>query len=185
MQDIWARILAGEIKQPKSFSLRTLNLVRNLSKADAEVFAKAAKLRIYSNPGAFIYKSYIGDFLDKLGFPFEDRLLLLELGILQPESNLHITLQSLDRPSLTYFQTVKHFIKLEREANLPEHDIPILRFSEMGQELLNLIIAEPDETYIKAFAKALKTEKATVEFAYILKKEEGNIQHTLPWQQFD
>ena len=37
MQQLWARILAGEIKRPKSYSLRTLELLRNLSQKEAEV----------------------------------------------------------------------------------------------------------------------------------------------------
>src|SRR5690554_3131042 len=32
MQALWGRILAGEIKKPKSYSLRTLEVLRNLSK---------------------------------------------------------------------------------------------------------------------------------------------------------
>jgi Protein of unknown function (DUF2806) len=40
MQTVWARILAGEVTQPGSFSLRTLNLVRNMSKEDANLFTR-------------------------------------------------------------------------------------------------------------------------------------------------
>ena len=38
MQFIWGKILAGEIRQPGSFSMRTLDVLRNLSKSEAEVF---------------------------------------------------------------------------------------------------------------------------------------------------
>src|SRR5690606_7233918 len=34
MQALWGRILAGEIKNPKSYSLRTLELLRNFSKEE-------------------------------------------------------------------------------------------------------------------------------------------------------
>jgi len=37
MQEIWAKVLAGEIKQPGSFSLRTLEVLRNLSSDEAEI----------------------------------------------------------------------------------------------------------------------------------------------------
>ena len=43
MQQLWARILAGEIKRPKSYSLRTLELLRNLSQKEAEVINRASK----------------------------------------------------------------------------------------------------------------------------------------------
>ena len=40
MQEIWARILAGEVNQPGSFSRRTLSILSDLDKSEAEVFAK-------------------------------------------------------------------------------------------------------------------------------------------------
>lgn len=43
MQQLWARILAGEIKRPKSYSLRTLELLRNLSQKEAEAINRASK----------------------------------------------------------------------------------------------------------------------------------------------
>ena len=38
MQALWGRILAGEIKEPKSYSLRTLELLKNLSKKKQKFF---------------------------------------------------------------------------------------------------------------------------------------------------
>jgi hypothetical protein len=40
MQTLWSRILAGEANRPGAFSRRTVNLVGDLDKADAEVFAR-------------------------------------------------------------------------------------------------------------------------------------------------
>ena len=38
MQELWARILAGEANEPGSVSRRTVNLVADLDKRDAESF---------------------------------------------------------------------------------------------------------------------------------------------------
>jgi hypothetical protein len=43
MQEVWGRILAGEIKKPGTFSLRTLHVVTTLSKFEAEYFERYAK----------------------------------------------------------------------------------------------------------------------------------------------
>lgn len=40
MQHLWARILAGEANAPGSFSKRTVNLMADLDKSDAELFIK-------------------------------------------------------------------------------------------------------------------------------------------------
>lgn len=46
MQDIWGRVLAGEIKKPKSYSLRTLEVLRNLSKEDATLITKVSNYQV-------------------------------------------------------------------------------------------------------------------------------------------
>ena len=42
MQKLWAQILAGEVKRPKSYSLRTLELLKNLSPKEAEYINTAS-----------------------------------------------------------------------------------------------------------------------------------------------
>jgi len=46
MQNIWARVLAGEIKKPKSYSLRTLEVLRNLSKEEAALIMKVSNYQV-------------------------------------------------------------------------------------------------------------------------------------------
>ena len=46
LQDIWGRILAGEIKKPRSYSLRTLEVMRNMSKDEALLIMKASTYQI-------------------------------------------------------------------------------------------------------------------------------------------
>lgn len=46
LQDIWGHILAGEIKKPKSYSLRTLEVLRNMSKEEASLVMKASTFQI-------------------------------------------------------------------------------------------------------------------------------------------
>lgn len=40
MQDLWSRVLAGEANAPGSYSKRTVNLMADLDKSDAELFMK-------------------------------------------------------------------------------------------------------------------------------------------------
>ena len=46
MQEIWGRVLAGEIKKPKSYSLRTLEVLRNLSKEEAALITKVSNYQV-------------------------------------------------------------------------------------------------------------------------------------------
>ena len=46
MQKLWATILAGEVTNPGSFSLRTLDTVYNMSQNEAMIFLEATKIII-------------------------------------------------------------------------------------------------------------------------------------------
>ena len=64
MQALWGRILAGEIKKPKSYSLRTLELLKNLSKEEAECFMKFCEAKVTSSNTQFIYNQDNGKLLE-------------------------------------------------------------------------------------------------------------------------
>lgn len=65
MQQLWARILAGEVKKPKSYSLRTLEVLRNMSKEEAEQITKASQYVLY---GGIICSEDFGINLDSQSF---------------------------------------------------------------------------------------------------------------------
>ncbi len=46
MQDLWAKILAGELTQPGSYSYKSLKVFRDMSIYDAKLFAKACSLAV-------------------------------------------------------------------------------------------------------------------------------------------
>lgn len=46
LQNIWGRILAEEVKKPKSVSLKTLDVLKNVTATDAELFCHVVKFRI-------------------------------------------------------------------------------------------------------------------------------------------
>ncbi len=71
LREIWGRVLAGEIKRPKSYSLRTLETLRNLTKEEASVVVKAAP---YIIGDLCLYKDSI--------LTLQERLLLQEIGLM-------------------------------------------------------------------------------------------------------
>lgn len=78
MQTLWGRILAGEIRKPGSYSLRTLDLVRNLSPDEAQLLTSIAGT-FEENSGVLLFGTESG----KL-FPRLNRL--VEAGLLHPRS---------------------------------------------------------------------------------------------------
>lgn len=49
IQYVWGRILAEEINTPKTVSIRTLDVIKNLSKEEAEIFSESLDFIFYSS----------------------------------------------------------------------------------------------------------------------------------------
>jgi len=80
LQEIWARILAGEIKKPRSSSMRTLDLLKNMSVEEATVFEKVSVCVLDSG-----VEKYIPDERElwkEYGIDFRDLFLLCDAGLL-------------------------------------------------------------------------------------------------------
>lgn len=183
MQALWGKILAGEVKQPKSYSLRTLELIRNLSKKEADIFIKVANFAIKVGDGSYIFK---GNSADKLSNDFHvnyiDIAYLKELGLILPGD--FVNHQFLQQPTdIQRILTAGHIvIFVQTKANTPTVAMPVEVFSSTGNELLKLIKTTPSFDYLTYFASSIKNENVEVKYANILAWEGDNIRHTLPLQ---
>lgn len=86
LQDLWGRILAGEVKQPGTYSMRTLEFLKGLSKSEAELISKAARFVIDGR----IYREK-EKFLEGEGIYFSSLLYLQDIGILSGVEALGLT----------------------------------------------------------------------------------------------
>lgn len=76
MQNVWALILSGEIKKPKSFSLRTLDAVKNMTKEEADLYVKAMQYMCLDN---FILTG------SEYGVSLDDVIKLIDMGVMLPD----------------------------------------------------------------------------------------------------
>lgn len=180
MQELWGRILAGEVKRPKSYSLRTLDILRNLSKNEAEVFMKFARLAIHSGGASFILNFQNEKLLEeKYKLRFNDRLLLEELGFLTANDLQFKISKTEDKKGQQVFISGNICIVQEKLENKPEQQLQVLVFTKIGQELLNMVRSTPDLDYIQLIASKLNRINGPVKYAGILEMlENGQIKHT-------
>jgi hypothetical protein len=70
MKKLWGQILAGEVRRPGSFSMRCLDVVRNLAKYEAQLFEKLAPFVIdglcVAKQNHFVGQRPYGQFLELL-----------------------------------------------------------------------------------------------------------------------
>lgn len=96
MQILWGKLLAGEIKQPGSFSLRTLNTLKTMSQQEATVFNECAQfvLKCKSDTEGvdwdyFLMDNNEGELLPSYGIPFSKIMMLDQAGLITSSGTIH------------------------------------------------------------------------------------------------
>jgi uncharacterized repeat protein (TIGR03899 family) len=178
MQLLWGKILAGEVKQPNSFSLRTLESIRTLSKLEAEVFQKLANFAITNGNSTFIiYESSGQDLTDKFSITYGHILLMQEAGLISVSTTAVLAF----KPDIVQnFLYGDKFITIERTESTSNATLPVLLFSRTGTELISILTPETNSDYIKEFAYALKRRNiaSKVFVADIIEIKGGVVKHT-------
>jgi hypothetical protein len=183
VQEIWAKILAGEVNSPGSYSKRTLSILSNLSKQDAELLVKIKNLLITVG-GRFYFPTYFttAEEQELLNITYEDILMLQEVGILY-ESSSQLTIHS-SQDLIIYFGGKEFAFRLKP---LPEHvhsmtvPLTILPVTIAGIQLLNLTESPTEYNatdIIKRYGEHVKISYSEVEVFEITRNKRNTKDYT-------
>lgn len=159
LQKIWGKILAGEVRRPNSYSLRTLEFIKNLSSKEAELIFKCFTLVIGTKSRAdFIFNS--AQVKNKNYFlTHEEGLLLMELGILNVNS-MQLGFTKLGDKKLTHFRIKEYTYMAQVQPNVSP-SIPVVTLTKLAKELYILSDnIELNGDYFKEFLNAFKSYNA-------------------------
>lgn len=129
MQNLWAQILAGEVKRPRTFSLRTLDVLRNMTKEDAELFSRTVS--------SYCYDGYILT-ETQYGISLEDRIALSEMGLLSPDE-LTRTIKLTQEKQFNRLNERYALLLTRDNSNLIEVKFDCRSLTKAGRELLQLV----------------------------------------------
>jgi hypothetical protein len=167
MQMLWGKILAGEVKRPKSYSLRTLDLLKNLAREEAELFVKVGHWAITDRQKAWLYFKDDKELEEMTGITFLDRLMLSEIGLLASNPSQFIVKEAKES-QLNSFTCGSTAILIYREKGTPEQRSPEILFSEAGRQLLNFVGKKPARIdYIRKFASYFRREGVSIKYAQV------------------
>ncbi len=158
MQLLWGKVLAGEVRQPGSYSLRTLELLKNISQREAQVFVRVGRLAVTYMGAAIVPNPKHGQYLKSaFGLEFTDFLLLREIGVLVADSDVSLVLQATAQPDVVVFVLGTTCVVAARPAGTPEMSVQSLVFTEVGRQLLGLVDQEPaDMDYVRNLASYIR-----------------------------
>jgi len=176
MQNLWGRILAGEIKQPGTYSLRTLEFVRNLTRVDAELIDKIGKFALFYGPTAFI-PAHDKAALEGRGIFQGHHFSLGELGVIYP-TDLQLRLFREDDKKQEALLSGQLLLLVSRGEINNEVQLQIWKFTAIGKELLNLLQPAEDVGLLEAVAAHFVKKKGYAELANVIEHQsDGNIRY--------
>lgn len=136
MQELWACLLAGEIKKPGTFSLRTLERLRNLTQSEAESFQSLCKHCLRFADDLFVLNEIVYQTAFKV--PTSLVLTLADCGLVVADSDISYEAQ-LEIGSNLVFYTNNYAFVVDSGISKAWAYIPIFPLTSSGIELANLI----------------------------------------------
>lgn len=149
LKNYWAKLLAGEIRNPGYYSLRAVDFMKKLSRNDAERIKAMCRYVLYSTGGrdAFILR-----YTDS-SYAYSDLSFLMELRLIASSDFLV-------KQYRFYNETGGGAVFVHGNVGLlltiakKEYEIPIYSFTQLGKEILTIIDdTEVDFDYLRRFAK--------------------------------
>lgn len=156
LQRLWGSVLAGEIKSPGSYSLRTMEFLKTLSKSEAEIISKLARYAINGNIDRS-QKAY----LEAQGLDFGLLLRMQDMGVV---SGVETDGMSVVHKSTVVGNFVCPLLS-NGKALIIEHEdatktltLQVYLLTEIGKQILGLGTFEPDVEYLNLVGKHIITK---------------------------
>lgn len=178
MQMLWGKVLAGEVKRPGSYSLRALDLLKNITQQEAEMFVRVGQISFVSGGKTFVPNPERGKYLDDhFGLRFTDFLILREIDLLVA-NDLEFSLQPVEQDTQSVFTCGNTCVLVERPKGTPKQAIQAIVFTEIGRQLLQLVERKPaDPGYIKKFASLFRREGISIKAGLIVEWQGDSIRY--------
>ncbi len=156
LQNVWGRILAGEIKSPASFSLRTLDAVKNLSQEDVMVIDTVAPYVIVSLTDSFV----VLDAPNRETVTLDVRFHLHEIGVLAKPYSISTTTVTL--PSVRIDLYMRVLTTNDRALVVRSGDpqaklkLGIYKVTRTGKEMFRIGQSPADGRYLSNVARLIE-----------------------------
>lgn len=174
LQLLWGRVLAGEVKNPGTFSMRFLNFLNNLDKQEAQLIATSMPYVISD----FIF-SETKEHLERSGLTFSKLLMLQELGILTGVEGQGLIKKFSAPPGQRVRMLIRsHGFGIGFEAQQSQSSLEFAAYvvTGLGQQLARLGNFQADFPYLESVALLIKSKGFNVQIGRLLDHPDGTTQ---------
>lgn len=155
LQSLWGKLLAGELRQPGSFSLRTLEFIKHLSQDDARKIEKLAPFVVNKS----IIMRLDEDALASQGISFDFLLEMQEIGILSSVDGFGLQAVYDSNHSDKFLRLLVSFRKtlvVENDDTDKRLSIKMAPITNIGRQLIKLGTFSANEAYLRSAGAKIK-----------------------------
>ena len=170
MKLIWGKLLAGEVETPGSYSLRTLELLKNLSSDEARLFSEVSNLALRRvNEVLIIRRDNINE---EYGFTFDNIWALTDAGLIKPILNTAMVLGPTTEEGNFILEFGKYVVK---DVIKDKITIPSYIYTNAGAQIFKFIEnQEPDLDYLRKVLKSISNDNVKFQTYKITKWNSEN-----------
>lgn len=163
LQRLWGGILAGEVKSPGTYSIRTLEFLRGLSKSEAEQISQLAR---YVVEGCILRSQ--SKYLTEHGMPLSKLLKMQELGLLLGVEAFGLTREFPTGTAAKFRLPLRSHGKallVEDDDATKKLNLSVYHLTKVGEQLMGLGSFEPDVEYLRLIGREIIGKGFTVHLA--------------------
>lgn len=153
LQKIWGKLLAGEIKKPSSYNLRTLSILKNMSSSEAICFQRISSFVVRFGRNYIIPR--IDSLENKYKIKYEDMMLLEECGVLTTGPFLQLTINLEDKKKPLFNNRLVAVLQ-SNNTKFKSFATKIYALTSAGIDIFNIIEQDPNNDFFKEYIQNLK-----------------------------
>ena len=156
LKELWGKVLAGEIKQPGSFLLRTLEVLSTMTQREAELFKLAAKYAFYQPRDLYLPRE--ANLFKDSGLRYRDLIELAEIGLLQPADTVIYPFKNGRTETIFAFSDYVAVLAVQdpEYKSRVEPGLNVWVFTKAGRQLTQFFLWETAPGYVDAFCEEIK-----------------------------
>lgn len=173
LQSLWGKVLAGEVKCPGRFSLRTLEFLRNLAQDEAKAIEKLSPFVV----GDLIFRGDKG-LLESEGISFSLLLSIQELGIVSgvDATGLEKTWSSqFNNRFESALASYGRVLMVRHSDPAKKLRLPVYKVTALGSQILSLGTFQANERYLRVVGASIKAQGFDVEIGDYVPVRENQI----------
>lgn len=177
MRKLWARILSGEVEEPGRTSLRTLDILKNMTQKNAQIFRGICDFII----GDFVFYPQ-EDPTRHRALSFNNIIYLQNIGLVSGSPFLAKNLRFTKNNKQILLSYHNLLLKIMAKGNPRKVEVPEILLTDSGAELYRILECTAHMDYLQSFSSFLKGQNCELSYAHIIEAlADGRLRHTNPF----